>query len=81
MTPTRSTLDTLDVSLPGGRVLRLALYRDAAGNAELLIAAGFPDRVGWNRIMAEGVNLPGEALPDLVRALEALGGGEHVRAF
>ena len=77
MTPTRSTLDTLDVSLPGGRVLRLALYRDAAGNAELLIAAGFPDRVGWNRIMAEGVNLPGEALPELVRALEALRAGSN----
>lgn len=74
MTPTRSTLDMLDIPLPGGRMLRLALHRGPDGDAELLIAAGFPDRVGWNRIMAEGVNLPGEALPDLVRALEALGG-------
>ena len=72
MTPTRSTLDTLDVPLPGGRVLRLALHREEDGTAELLIAAGFPDRTPWRRIMAEGVNLPGEALPELVGALEAL---------
>ena len=69
MTPTRTTLN---VPLSGGRVLRLALYRGAAGNAELLIAAGFPNCVGRKRVMAEGVNLPGEALPELVRVLETL---------
>lgn len=74
MTPTRSTLDTLDLPLPGGRVLRLALHREEDGTAELLIAAGFPGRTPWRRIMAEGVNLPGEALPELVGALEAIRG-------
>lgn len=72
--PTRSTLDTLDVPLPGGRVLRLALHRVPDGDAELLIAAGFPERTPWHRLMAEGVNLPGEALPELMKALEALSG-------
>jgi|GEM_PF-2319672 len=77
MTPTRSTLDTLDIPLPGGRTLRLAVHRRPDGEAELLIAAGYPDRVGWPRLMAEGVNLPASALPELVAALEALGGATH----
>lgn len=68
----RSTLDTLDVDLGGGRVLRLALHRQPDGSAELLLAAGFPERVGWARLMAEGVNLPAESLPALRGALEAL---------
>lgn len=70
--PTRSTLDTLDVPLGGGRVLRLALHREPDGRADLLIAAGFPDRTGWPRIMAEGVNVPADALPELREALESL---------
>lgn len=70
--PTRITLDTLDVPLPGGRTLRLALHREADGSADLLICAGFPDRDGWARLMAEGINLPGAALPELVKALETL---------
>lgn len=69
MTPRRSTLDTLDLPLPGGRVLRLALHHEDDGTTELLIAAGYPDRHSWRRLMAEGVNLPAEALPELVRAL------------
>ena len=77
MTPTRSTLDMLDIPLPGGRTLRLALHRGPDGDAELLIAAGYPDRIGWPRLMAEGVNLPASALPGLVSALEALGGMTH----
>lgn len=71
--PIRTILDTLDMPLPGGRILRLALHHGEDGEAELLIAAGFPERTGWPRLMAEAVNLPGEALPELMKALEALG--------
>lgn len=76
--PTRITLDTLDVPLPGGRTLRLALHREADGSSELLIAAGFPERSGWAQLMAEGINLPGAALPELAKALEALGRTAHL---
>jgi len=54
MTPTRSTLDMLDIPLPGGRTLRLALHRGPDGDAELLIAAGYPDRIGWPRVVLQG---------------------------
>jgi len=54
MSPTRSTLDMLDIPLPGGRMLRLALHRRPDGDAELLIAAGYPDRIGWPSVVLQG---------------------------
>lgn len=72
MTTRTVELACIDVGLPGGRTLRVGLHKEPDGTAELVLAAGFPERDGWARLLAEAVNLPAEALPELVRALEAL---------
>ena len=69
--PKRAIQDWLDVPLPAGRVLRLVLHREEGGDDELLIAAGHPSR-GWARIMAEGVNVPADSLPEVVEAIRLL---------
>lgn len=75
--PKRAIQDWLDVPLPAGRVLRLVLHREEEGEDELLIVAGHPSR-GWTRIMAEGVNVPAESLPEVVQAIRLLN-SEEVR--
>ena len=65
------TLRTLDLELPGGRLLRLALSFDADGHPEdLVIACGFPGRRLLD--LSEGVNLPAGSLPALRDALAEL---------
>lgn len=76
MTPKTSTLRTLDVPLNGGRVLRLALHVADDGASELLVACGWPEQRDWHRIMADGVCVPGDALPALRDALAALSGDD-----
>jgi hypothetical protein len=66
------TLHRMDVPLPGGRILRLALTLDADGTPEdVVIAAGFPDGAAL-RDLAGGVALPASALPALRDALHDL---------
>lgn len=73
---TEHTLRYLDVALPGGAVMRIGLATggppDDDDGGELIIAAGFPDRVGWSRLLAGGVNVPASALPELRDALAEL---------
>lgn len=73
------TLKHLDVPLGNGAVLRVGLFTGAKSDegGDLLLAAGFPDRLSWPRIMAEGVNVPAASLPALREALDELQGAGH----
>lgn len=66
------TLRTLDLPLPGNRLLRLALTHDANGRAqELVIGAAFEGRPLLDTL-SEGLNVPASALPALRDALAEL---------
>jgi hypothetical protein len=70
LTPERCTLDRVDVQLPGGRVLRCELHREADGEPTALTLA-----IGWQdplRLDPGTLILPSEVLPDLSAALGAL---------
>jgi hypothetical protein len=80
MTPERRTLDCMDVPLPGGRALRLALERDGSGEPEALhLAMGWGTGREWREdrthCRGEALTLPAEVLPDLAAALDALRSG------
>ncbi len=65
------TLRTLELALPGNRLLRVALTFDQDGHPQdLVIAAGFEGRRVLD--LSEGVNLPASALPALRDALAEL---------
>ncbi len=69
----RRTLDTLDVPLPGGRVLRLALYLTSAGEPEtLVLTLGWGEGRVWRECIGDGLTLPADVLPALRAALDAL---------
>lgn len=73
---TQQTLRTIDVPLPGGCVLRVGLLTgtddEDGGDAELVLACGYPDRAGWSRLLASGLNVPASTLPALRDALTTL---------
>ncbi len=71
MSPTRHTLDRVDLPLPGGRLLRLELHHDADGEPETLtLATGWCDPARPDPEQA--LTIPAETLPDLRAALAAL---------
>ncbi|MBX6722904.1 MAG: hypothetical protein IRY92_06690 [Dactylosporangium sp.] len=72
MAATEVTMRTLDLPLPGNRVLRLALTLDAFGEPEdLVIACGFQGGARL-RDLAEGGCLPASAIAGLRDALAGL---------
>ena len=72
MNLTDTTLRTLRIELPGGRVPRLALSLDEHGEpVDLTIAAGFADDAPL-RVLGAGVCVPASGLPELRDALRGL---------
>jgi hypothetical protein len=74
MTMAQATLATrmLTIALPGNRILLVALAIDEHGSPlDLCIGAGYATDPAL-KVLAEGVNLPASALPELRDALTAL---------
>ena len=70
-TPEAVTMRVLTLPLGGGRLLRLALTLDSAGQPEdVVLAAGFEGRRTLD--LAGGLSLPASAIPELAAALAAL---------
>lgn len=67
----RQTVRTVRVELPGGRVLRAALYPGEPGELLLRASAPVPPPGGRTR---DVLSLPATALPALREALTALDG-------
>lgn len=72
-TMTTQTLTTSAADLAGGRRFTAALVRDADGEPQrLILAAGFRDADAWP-VQDSALQLPADALPAIVAALQALG--------
>jgi hypothetical protein len=67
------SIETRTINLPGNRTLVVAVVRDGdrAADADVVIAAGFPGR-DVLPLLASGVRIPAEALPELQSALDSL---------
>ena len=61
-----------DVALPDGRTLRVATLHEPDGRGTLILAVGEGEGASWREDPSEGIILPVEAVPGLLRALEAL---------
>lgn len=75
----RQAVEVVNLSLgPGGRTLRLALSRDEAGTPKaLVVMLGYGDGDPFTRPPCEHhppLRLPGQMIPILIEALEALTG-------
>ncbi len=71
MTPEQVTMRALTLPLGGGRLLRLALTYDAAGQPEdVVLACGWPGRRTLD--LAGGLSLPSSCVPELTAALASL---------
>ena len=66
----------MDVDLPGGAVLRLALATGAgcSEGGDLLLATGWrdSDALEWRGLMGAALSLPASAVPELRAALSAM---------
>jgi hypothetical protein len=76
VTPARHTLDVVEVPLPGGRLLRLGIYRTPDGEPHTLhLAVAWPDASPWRPgTPGECLILPATILPALRTALAELDG-------
>ncbi|MBI4540065.1 MAG: hypothetical protein HY704_11225 [Gemmatimonadetes bacterium] len=71
----RTTLDGVDVPLGGNATLRMQLERGPEGQPRSLrLVTGFGTGEGFTRGSANAFRLPGDALPALRAALDALPG-------
>jgi len=72
MNLTDTTLRTMRVELPGGRVLRLALSVNGHGEpVDLTIGCGYASDAPL-RVLGAGICVPASALPELRDALSEL---------
>jgi len=58
-----------DVPLEDGRTLRIGIYARDSQREEVVIASGTGAGREWREDPAEGLTIPHEALPELVRGL------------
>jgi len=72
MTATARCVLLGDVPTGDGRTLRVAIMVEASGEETLILAVGSGEGPAWREDPAEGIILPMEAIPGLLRALGAV---------